>query len=91
MQWWTPIVVAFIAGPMMWMLHRLDKRNSEQHAENGDILSGIRNAVVENRDDLREVKWDIRGLKANHRLLKYEIEKMDAKLDDHVERGREDV
>jgi len=90
MVWWTPIVVAFIAGPMMWMLHRLDRRNSRQHAENGDVLEEIRGAVVENRDDLREVKADVRTLKSDHRYLKYDLQKLDSKLDEHV-RGREDV
>ena len=89
-EWLTPVLVALIAGPMMWMLHRLDKRNSKQHADNGDILGGIRDAVVENRDDIREVKADVRGLKSDHRQLKYELEKIDCKLDEHV-RGRSDV
>jgi len=90
MDWLAPVLVALIGGPTMWMLHRFDRRNSKQHADNGDILSGIKDAVVENRDDLREVKADVRGLKSDHRTLKYELEKIDSKIDEHV-RGRQDV
>lgn len=27
------IVVALIGGPVMWLLHRLDKKNTVQHAD----------------------------------------------------------
>lgn len=27
------VLVALIGGPLMWLLHRLDKRNSAQHAD----------------------------------------------------------
>ena len=90
MEWLAPVLVALIGGPTMWMLHRFDRRNSKQHAENGDVLGHIRTAVTENRDDIREVKADVRGLKSDHRLLKYDMQKIDAKLDEHV-RGRQDV
>lgn len=72
------------------MLHRFDRRNSQQHAENGGVLDAIKEAVTDNRDDIREVKADVRGLKADHRTFKYELEKIDCKLDEHV-RGRADV
>jgi hypothetical protein len=90
MEWLAPVFVAVIGGPTMWMLHRFDRRNSEQHAENGGILGGIRDAVVENRDDLREVKADVRSLKSEHRFMKVELGKIDSKLDEHV-RGKSDV
>lgn len=90
MEWLAPVLVAVIGGPTMWMLHRFDKRNSQQHAENGDILGGIREAVLENRDDLREVKADVRSLKTEHRSMKQELGKIDSTLDEHV-RGRQDV
>jgi hypothetical protein len=37
----TAIAVAVIGGPIMWLLTRLDRRNSEQHAENGQVLERI--------------------------------------------------
>lgn len=35
------IIVAVIAGPMMWFLARFDRRNTEQHAENQALLGLI--------------------------------------------------
>lgn len=90
MEWLAPVLVAVIGGPTMWMLHRFDKRNSKQHADNGDVLDAIKDAVTDNRDDIREVKADVRGLKADHRTFKYELEKIDHKIDEHV-KGRADV
>lgn len=80
---WVPIIVALIAGPVMWMLKRFERRNDQQHAENGAVLGSIKEAVLENRDDIREVKADLRDVKADHRRLAVE-------LDRHV-RGDVDV
>lgn len=80
---WVPIIVALIAGPVMWMLKRFERRNDLQHAENGAVLGSIKEAVLENRDDIREVKADLRDVKADHRRLAVE-------LDRHV-RGDVDV
>jgi hypothetical protein len=66
---WVPIVVAVIAGPMMWMLHRFERKNDRQHAENGHVLSSIKDAITEQSADIREVKHDVRDLKADHRRL----------------------
>jgi len=44
-MWWVPIAVALIGGPMMWGLHRFDKRNSEQHGENLRVLNRIEKKV----------------------------------------------
>lgn len=52
-MWWVPIVVAVIAGPLMWALSRFDKRNTEQHAQNLGVLNEI-------KQDVREVKTEIR-------------------------------
>lgn len=80
---WVPIIVALIAGPVMWMLRRFEQRNDQQHAENGKVLASIKDAVMENRDDIRDVKADLRDVKADHRRLAVE-------LDRHV-RGDVDV
>ena len=39
--WIVPIVVAVIAGPIMWLLHRLDRRNTEQHGQSVDMLRNL--------------------------------------------------
>jgi hypothetical protein len=77
MDWgWVPIVVAFIAGPVMYMLKRFERRNDQQHASNLEILHEIKTDVHENRQDVRELRADVRGLKADHRLLKFEVGKI---------------
>lgn len=77
MDWgWVPIVVALIAGPVMFMLKRFERRNDQQHASNLEILNEIKTEVHENRADVRELRADVRGLKADHRLLKFEVGKI---------------
>jgi len=49
-MWWVPIVVAMIGGPIMWGLHKFDRRNSDQHAQNLGVLSRIENKI-EKLDD----------------------------------------
>lgn len=39
--WIVPIVVAVIAGPIMWLLHRLDRRNTQQHGQSVDMLRNL--------------------------------------------------
>lgn len=38
---YIPIVVALIGGPVMWFLHRFDKRNTQQHGQNMTVLERI--------------------------------------------------
>ena len=40
-NWIVPIVVALIAGPIMWLLHRLDRRNTQQHGQSVDMLRNL--------------------------------------------------
>ena len=42
---WVPIVVAVIGGPLMWLLARFDRRNTEQHGENMRILKRVEKKV----------------------------------------------
>ena len=35
------VAVAVISGPIMWLLHRLDRRNSQQHGHNQQTLDRI--------------------------------------------------
>jgi hypothetical protein len=43
--WWVPIVVAIITGPVVVVLQRLRKENTEQHMENGSLLRHIGDKV----------------------------------------------
>ena len=38
---YIPIMVALIGGPVMWFLSRFDKRNTEQHGQNMEILEKV--------------------------------------------------
>lgn len=38
---WVPIVVAVITGPVVVVLSKLRKENSEQHAEGRELLQAI--------------------------------------------------
>ena len=37
----TAIVVAVIGGPLMWLLARLDRRNTEQHGQSIAVLTRL--------------------------------------------------
>lgn len=50
MDWAVPVVVAVIGGPLMWGLHRFDKKNSEQHNHNFTALHRIE-SKIEKLDD----------------------------------------
>jgi len=41
----VPIVVAVIGGPIMWLLRRLERSNSDQHAANLRELSRVARSV----------------------------------------------
>jgi hypothetical protein len=40
-MWAVPVVVALIGGPMMWLLTKFDRRNTEQHGANMSVLKSI--------------------------------------------------
>jgi cytochrome c-type biogenesis protein CcmH/NrfF len=40
-EWIVPVVVAVITGPIVVVLQRLRKENTEQHAENSILLRNI--------------------------------------------------
>jgi hypothetical protein len=74
MDWgWVPIAVALIGGPLMFMLHRFDKRNSEQHGKSMQVLKGIAEDVSEVKSDVAELKADHRHLAADHRHLSEQV------------------
>jgi len=37
----TALAVAVIGGPVMWLLARLDRRNTQQHGQSIDILERL--------------------------------------------------
>lgn len=39
------VVVAVISGPVMWFLKRFDKRNTEQHDKNMEVLNRVETKV----------------------------------------------
>jgi hypothetical protein len=40
-MWAIPVVVALIGGPLMWLLTKFDRRNTEQHGANMGVLKSI--------------------------------------------------
>lgn len=60
MQWWVPLSVAVIGGPLMWFLHRFDKRNTEQHGNNMSVLERIEKKVdhIDERVD-GHINWHL--------------------------------
>jgi len=54
------VLVAIIGGPIMWLLHRLDKRNTEQHQSNLDKLDVISNKVDDvNNKITHHIEWHL--------------------------------
>ena len=47
---WAVIASALISGPLMWLLYRLDKRNTKQHGESVDILKSVQEDVKDVKD-----------------------------------------
>lgn len=56
----VPIVVAFIGGPIMWLLNRLDQRNTEQHGQSIKILTEVRDDMKTMRRRLdKHIDWHV--------------------------------
>ena len=70
------IVVALITGPLMWMLHRLDKRNTEQHGQSMTMLKEVQENMRDVKGDVRDVKDDMRTLRADHQRLSGRVDDM---------------
>lgn len=52
MEIWIPVVVAIITGPVVVILQRLRKENTEQHSESRGILTHILHRVEKIDDKL---------------------------------------
>lgn len=44
---WSAVMVALISGPLMWLLYRLDKRNTDQHGEAVELIKSIKQDITE--------------------------------------------
>lgn len=66
---WTAIVVAIVGGPVMWLLYRLDKRNTKQHGQSMAVIQEVKNDVKDVKGDMIDVKADVRDLKSDVRRL----------------------
>jgi hypothetical protein len=57
----VPIAVAMIGGPVMFMLARFDKRNTEQHQGNMNVLHRIEDKVekLDERFDAH-IEWHLK-------------------------------
>jgi hypothetical protein len=55
------IVIAVVGGSgvPVWLLTRLDKKNTEQHGESRSVLDSIRSDLTEVKDDVSEVKGNL--------------------------------
>ena len=58
LDWLAPVLVALIGGPIMWFLHRFDRRNTSQHGENLKVLTRIEDKVerLDGRLD-QHIEW----------------------------------
>jgi len=63
------IVVAIIGGPVMWLLYRLDKRNTQQHGQSMAIIQEVKSDVKDVKSDMIDVKSDVRDLKSDVRRI----------------------
>jgi hypothetical protein len=46
---WAVVLSALISGPLMWLLYRLEKKNTDQHGKAVDLIKSV-------KDDVQEVK-----------------------------------
>jgi hypothetical protein len=54
MEIWIPVLVGIITGPVVVILQKLRKENTEQHSESRGILTHILNKVEKIDDKLDE-------------------------------------
>jgi len=58
MDWWVPIVVALITGPVAVLLQMLRRENTQQHSESRELLHHMIIKVDDIHDDVNELKQD---------------------------------
>ena len=67
---YIPIVVALIGGPVMWFLSRFDKRNTEQHGANMQILERVEDKL--DRMDGKVDRVDEKVVRLDNRVTNLE-------------------
>jgi len=94
-NFWAPVIVALITGPVMWLLIRFDRRNSLQHASamgvhraNQDLLHGLTHNLQEVKKDVQDVKEDVRDVKYDVRDLRVRISDVEHEVEEHIEHDR---
>lgn len=58
MNWWVPLVVAVITGPVVVLLQLLRSENTNQHAESRELLHHMIIKVDDIHDDVFDLKQD---------------------------------
>jgi hypothetical protein len=69
MSWWVPIAVAIITGPVVVVLQRLRRENTEQHAESRGLLEHLVIKVDRMDDKLDAHMDDNHTHRSNHDVL----------------------
>lgn len=75
---YIPVVVALIGGPVMWFLSRFDKRNTEQHGQNMQILERVE--VKLDRMDGKVDRVDEKVERLDRRVTNLEAAKVTKKI-----------
>lgn len=57
-NWWVPLVVAVITGPVVVLLQMLRNENTNQHAESRELLHHMIIKVDDIHDDVADLKQD---------------------------------
>ncbi|NBO55416.1 MAG: hypothetical protein EBU84_12685 [Actinobacteria bacterium] len=59
-NWWVPLIVAVITGPVVVLLQMLRNENTNQHAESRELLHHMIIKVDDIHDDVTELKDDFK-------------------------------
>lgn len=54
--WLSPIIVALIGGPLMFLVKMLDRHNTRQHGQNMNVLTSIKSSVEEVKNDVKKIE-----------------------------------
>ena len=60
MNWWVPIIVALITGPVVVLLQMLRNENTNQHAESRELLHHMIIKVDDIHSDVIELNLDLK-------------------------------
>lgn len=66
MGWWVPIIVAVITGPVVVLLEKLRKENTQQHAESRSLLDNLVVNVLDLKDSIHEHRQEFKEHLLDH-------------------------